>query len=307
MGDLVRYGTILKDAGTGKIVAHVQETGLAGKALSTLGGGPFGPVSSISSIVANVQLVKIQGMLAFMQALQFATLGAAVAGIGVSAAGFASLNKKVAAVGESIQDFRAAVEIEFERLAKARIRDMLASLHGHLSVAEQNFLSGAGNDEWQRVGRQFIEASEPFRLELEHELDQNVLDATLLHTLIGAWCLSNNSATRAFLLADDLRGAEVHARTVSEKYDSAFDELSPVRLAQLLNEPHHSERQSASSIIDSQNKAQEMVDFVREVQETAAAAPFLIETLHARRLSGREYVLAAENEERAPLVLLPNA
>lgn len=28
-GELIRYGTILKDAGTGQIVKHLQETGVA--------------------------------------------------------------------------------------------------------------------------------------------------------------------------------------------------------------------------------------------------------------------------------------
>jgi len=33
-GDVVRYGSILKDAGTGKILGHLQESGLAQSLLS---------------------------------------------------------------------------------------------------------------------------------------------------------------------------------------------------------------------------------------------------------------------------------
>lgn len=33
-GDIIRYGAILKDAGTGRIVGHLQESGIAQSLLS---------------------------------------------------------------------------------------------------------------------------------------------------------------------------------------------------------------------------------------------------------------------------------
>jgi hypothetical protein len=42
-GQVVRYGTILKDAATGRIVSHMQETGVVQSILSNLVTGPFIP------------------------------------------------------------------------------------------------------------------------------------------------------------------------------------------------------------------------------------------------------------------------
>ena len=50
-GELIRYGTILKDAGTGQIVKHLQETGAAQSVLSSLASGPFAPVSILADVM----------------------------------------------------------------------------------------------------------------------------------------------------------------------------------------------------------------------------------------------------------------
>lgn len=47
-GDLVRYGGLLKDVGTGQIVAHLQETGIAQSVLSSLVSGAPTPLSLVS-------------------------------------------------------------------------------------------------------------------------------------------------------------------------------------------------------------------------------------------------------------------
>ncbi len=51
-GELIRYGTILKDAGTGQIVKHLQETGVAQSILSNLASGSFAPVSMLADVVS---------------------------------------------------------------------------------------------------------------------------------------------------------------------------------------------------------------------------------------------------------------
>ena len=73
-GNLIRVGTILKETGTGRIVAHLQETGIAQQLLSGIGGSPFLPLIALnlaSSGYANVQLGQLKTMVQGLQSLQY--------------------------------------------------------------------------------------------------------------------------------------------------------------------------------------------------------------------------------------------
>ena len=47
-GNLIRIGALLRNARTGQIVAHLQETGVAQQALNSAGSLPFSPLARIS-------------------------------------------------------------------------------------------------------------------------------------------------------------------------------------------------------------------------------------------------------------------
>ena len=68
-GSLLRFGTIIKEASSGHIVAHVQETGLVKELAGSIIGMPFSPISAVSSVGANVQLAAISKMMVAMQML----------------------------------------------------------------------------------------------------------------------------------------------------------------------------------------------------------------------------------------------
>ena len=69
-GSLIRIGTLLKESGTGRIVAHIQETGLAQNLLSEMPvrmfppqlGSPAELLSLASSGYANFQLDQLKTM-----------------------------------------------------------------------------------------------------------------------------------------------------------------------------------------------------------------------------------------------------
>src|SRR5262245_44186969 len=91
-----RIGATIRDTGSGKILAHVQETGLM---QSLAGANPAGLVLTgarlASSIVANVQLEQVRRMLGGLRMLTGATLAVSAVGVGVSAAGFALVLRRL--------------------------------------------------------------------------------------------------------------------------------------------------------------------------------------------------------------------
>ena len=131
------------------------------------------PVSAISSVVANVQLASIQTMLQFMQVLQFATLGAAVAGIGVSVTGFALMNKKLNAMSDQVIGLRSDVRRGFDEIERARLRDMLSALLGVIALAEHKYAVGCDDKGWKTIGEQLIHMSERFHAELVYLINKD--------------------------------------------------------------------------------------------------------------------------------------
>ena len=93
-GNLVRYGGILKDVGSGQIVGHLQETGALQAAVragfSFDPTGATGLIGIVQDAVISKKIDAMQAMLGTMQSLQIATLASSVAGIGVTAATTAS-------------------------------------------------------------------------------------------------------------------------------------------------------------------------------------------------------------------------
>ena len=100
-GDIVRYGAILKEAGTGRILGHLQESGIAQSLLSQALSSATSPLSLASSVVNTgssiytaIQVRQLKAMMETLQALQVATLGVSLVGVGVSVAGFLYMRKR---------------------------------------------------------------------------------------------------------------------------------------------------------------------------------------------------------------------
>lgn len=72
-GSIERYGTLLKETASGRILAHVQETGLAQQLLNQVGFQSFTPWGAAATVAnmassgfANVQLHQLKGMVEAM-------------------------------------------------------------------------------------------------------------------------------------------------------------------------------------------------------------------------------------------------
>lgn len=118
-GHVVRYGSILKDAVTGRIVGHLQETGLLHGALSAV--APLSPpplnllfyglqaVTTASSVAGNMQMARLQSSvgqlqasMGAMQVLGAATLASSVVGIGATVASTMILMRRIDGVAEKV-------------------------------------------------------------------------------------------------------------------------------------------------------------------------------------------------------------
>lgn len=174
-GEMVRYGTVLRNAADGRIVAHLQETGVFGKVLelATSGVGEvvksgLSPVNMLASVATVAQNEQIKGrlntltdMVGNLQTLSLVGSVASVAGIGVTVASTAILAQRINQVDRSISRLggqvrgleekldkldvhRALRNIEdtMEKLAEAPFRKTQSGTEKVLGDVEENLRSG---------------------------------------------------------------------------------------------------------------------------------------------------------------------
>lgn len=129
----------MKEQGTGKIVAHVQETGMAQQVLSGLMGFPFSPLNTLnlaSAAYTNVQLNQLKIMVEGLQILQYANLGVAIAGIGVSVAGFAMITSRLKGIEGQITHLAESMRQSFQDLFDRELRSHFSHVYVLFEKAE---------------------------------------------------------------------------------------------------------------------------------------------------------------------------
>lgn len=292
-GSVLRFGALLKDAGSGQILGHIQETGLAHRLLDGVLSTPFTPVgvagSLASNIASNVQLSQLTILVEGLEVLQFATLGASVAGIGVSAVGFYLMNKKLNRIQSQISDLSQRVDKHFWELRERDFRAHYSKIHGLYVRADDAISLKHPESEWRQIAALLSDESAFFHGEMVHLLEQKEFDKSLFSSLITSYGICNAGRTECLLLAGEMQAAAKAADTIAQHY-TLFDQMNPLGL----------KSSSGQTLSGTTN----LLSGVRDAQDAAFTKPFLIETLIEKSINGREYVTALREEDERPLLVL---
>lgn len=308
-GELVRYGTILKDVADGKIVGHLQQTGLfdhvLGNAVSGVGQvvqsgtSPINLLTGLGTVIQNEQikgkLASLTDMVSGLQTLGLVSSVASVAGIGVTVASTVILMQRIKKVDESIGRMEGQIAGMAEHLQKTDIHKALRKVNDTMEkLAEAPFRkTEAGtrkvlDDVEENLRSGFNELVDGARVVINLE----VLDEELLRTLIAgiATCAAAQSKTLIWL--DELPLAVNRAKTHSGKL-SDLARAMPLDMMQ------------AKLGGDAQAAARLSTD-LRELRAVAAGRPSFCERLAQLQVSGPDYLAQAEERDDAPVVLLPS-
>ena len=302
---LERFGSIIKDTHTGKIVAHLQETSLGQQLVGSLTGSPFSALDAASSLVANAQLARLKKMVEGLQMLQYANLGVGLAGIGVSVVGFAVVSKRLSSINQSLEKLSRKIDQKFAELYLNQLYRDLHSLHGVLEGIEATKRLSAPKAELLAAASRLSELRSGIRGHIEYQLQQNTFDEQLFTQLTTALLLSDNARVEAYLLADEYDSAHYNSVSIADSYSELFDELTPYDLSQKRVIRHQDLRERVSG--EHANKTagiNNLVTGLRDVTDAALTKPILIEQLDAHGISGPEYIRSLKDETEEPVVLL---
>jgi len=300
-GSLIQIGGLLKDAASGKIVAHLQESGLAHSLIGTAMLGVTSPVSlglSAVSQLANigtgiytaVQINQLKTMIEGLQSLQIATLGVSLLGVGVSVAGFLYMRRRFNAVDKRIDKLLDTVIHGFESQQKATLRSHLSQVEGIVQQASQACTLKNPKTEYSRIAERMAEEAAHFEGELEFVLKMNgKVNHELFWQLAQTLMACNSLRIDCRIRTNELRNALDVALGVGESYERLFGRLTPL------------------SFDGEVTQMAKTITALKDITDVAATKPYLIDYLHSRRIDGSGYVDQLGQEKARPLLMLPVA
>lgn len=308
-GEVARYGTVLKHVSSGKIVGHLQQTGLfdhvLGNAVSGVGQvvqsgtSPINLLTGLGTVIQNEQikgkLTSLTDMVSGLQTLGLVSSIASIAGIGVTVASTAILMQRIKRVDDSIGRMEGQIAGVAEHLKKTDIHKALRKVNDTMEkLAEAPFRrTEAGtrkvlDDVEENLRSGFNELVDGARVVINLE----VLDEELLRTLIAgiATCAAAQSKTLIWL--DELPVALNRAKTQSSK----LSDLARAMPLDMMQTKLGGDAESAARLSTD----------LRELRAVAADRPSFCERLSQLEVSGPDYLAQAQERDDAPVVMLPS-
>lgn len=293
-GELIRYGTILKDAETGQIVKHLQETGVAQSVLSNLASGPFSTMSMLTDVVgaganvyAGIKIDQLKAMMETLQALQVATLGVSLAGVGVSVAGFYYMHKRFNSLEDRMDELSETIKVGFESIGHRDLRKQLHFTKSLLQRAQQAPALSDPRPEYSEVAAGLADQAAYFEGEIAFTVKANgPIDLDAFQQLAQMLMLCNSVRIDCRIRTNELKHALAVSESVASDYENLFTHLTPL------------------SFGPDVTKGLSAVRVLRDASDTASSKPYLIDYLRTRRIDGGEYIEALDQEKNSPYLLL---
>jgi len=296
-GVVRRYGAILKDEATGRIVGHVQESGALQKVFQT--GLSFDPTGAtgLIGIAQNAAITSklnaMQSMLGTMQMLQVASLASSVIGIGVTAASTAMILSRLNQVDKAIVGLEASVADLPSKWREMDLRAKIVTVRTSLERLQEAEVRPDAENVVKSVEERLSYVFDEIHNGLGEVVIQARVDAGLVRSLLASLALCGSAQIKSLLWLDMKEAAEIRSRhQVAKLEDLAF--LMP---RDLMRDRLGHDQTTALGISQ---------DF-SEVRMRIASQPSLARTLIAREINGREYVERVEQEETEPYLLLAPA
>ncbi len=298
-GNLIRYGAILKDSGTGKIVGHIQETGLWNNAL--IGGSKFlggtNPALSVFNTVQNEQiksrLNELQTMVGGLHNLQLLNLATSVVGIGVTIASTAIILNKMNELRKTTDQILLSIERIPEKWKEGRVSELMATMQTSLERLEEGHLRSNTEDIVRNVEESLHGIFNQIRtiaLDLSNDIK---LNTNLYRILLSALSICVGTQYKAMLYLNEKKAALLRTKN-QYKY---IEQLSWNLPLDVLEQKTQKDPDIARAFSGDLNK----------LRAHLASRPHALEILISREIHGRSIIEQAENEMAEPLLILPTS
>lgn len=308
-GSLVRFGALLKDSGTGQVVAHLQETGVVPRLLSGVSRLPLAPTELLSGAVAidnNLKLRQLTSLVQTLQSLQYATMGIALVGVGVSVAGFALMNRRLKGIEGEISNLKTLMEKQFRELHLRELRARFALASTCLERAENAHRFREPAPELRGAAERLAESSGFFKAEVKFALKEERVNMELVRSFTYAMLLCDTTRVECLVGANEMDAAMCIAECSGADWVGLFDEIDAVTLTRRVSAATGDGQHSYSELRELRLRLIEpFLQLMNEATEAGITRAALIQSLVDRGIEGSEYLQRVRKEEKEPILMLP--
>ena len=293
-GRLVQTGALIKDTATGRIVAHLQETGALQRLVQTVSSfdpsGATGLIGVAQNAAISKKLNVIQEMMGTMQVLQVANLASSVIGIGVTAASTAMILKRFNQVDKALAGIEASVANLPSKWREMDLRAKIVTVRTSLERLQEAEVRPDAENVLKSVEERLSYVFDEIYDGLVEVVIQAKVDPGLVRSLLASLALCGSAQIKSLLWLDMKEAAEVRSCRQVEKLEN----LSFLMPRDLMANRFEKNRDIALGVSND----------LSEIRMRISSTPSLARTLIAREINGREYVERIEQEETEPYFLL---
>ncbi|WPY95285.1 hypothetical protein T8T21_03930 [Limimaricola variabilis] len=316
-GQAQLIGAIIKDASSGQILGHVQQTrgfahalAQAGGAAAQTGFSPLGVVGLVQNEQIKASLKELGQGMALLQNLQFANMALTGIGIGVSVAGFAIMKMRLDAIENHLGTLRDEVR-EIGRLIQgAELRRLFSKIRSALKdldsvVTRTDCLSLASNLQRQlstHVSTLSDLLREAMALGKVTVLPMEQLD--LIWTLSSAKWLCEEAELRTLFISEDLAHAGDYAARYRDDNIRCLNQLNPDALARLVAAGEKDLADAVSARRNAATRLGRIADGFAGAVTSLSHQHSLAQALIDGGVGGRAFVQAATQETDSPFLLV---
>lgn len=320
-GALRRIGGNLHDADSGRIVGHLQEAGSFDFELpSPKGLSPFSVITEVvntgSNLYENVQNEKIINLLESLQVMTGVTMALSAINLGVSAAGFTIMSKKLDGLKYGLEKLDVGVS-KIEDLAqhgdlrqRSKERAAILSL---LRQGDEAWAERDGTATWRELSSQLHREEYYYRAILGHDgvHDQSVFlyaSIPLSEALSAYEALARLVAARVktLVILNEIGAALAYAEEFRDWLRDRFMHFTPPAIVDArYQDTAVREGQPVEIVrIDLLPRAQRFISLVREQQAFADSTVELLKTLLQADVDGKAYVRSLRDETEHSILII---
>lgn len=320
-GDLNVYGSTIRHVGNGQIAGFLQETSGMAKVARLVSGGPAAPLQLIGTGIQIVQNEQIKGGIARIEQavdtlsqLQIANLALGVAGIGVSVAGFVVVSRKIDGVRGDVR----ALGVKLDRLLDAlaqdraeRLDDMIEALRGVAREIDHRWSMSTERAAigWQRDADEAARLGNFFEGRARRLLEGAPTAVEEATPLLDAWVMASGLHVAALALSGETPAAITVARDDGDRLERLTGTIGAADLARARLSavaPLPGSATAADELQETIVQTRSLAEALRrrEAAATTRGAPFI--ALQKKGLDARDWLVAARDEDDAPVLLLAN-
>lgn len=315
-GALRQVGALILNPTTGRILAHLQETGAAQSlATSLLGAGTSAlsavasPISAISGIATFIQNRQILASIEAMRGLQIGGLVLNGFGIGISLVGFAVMSSKLERISgrlTGIEDRLAQIESKIDGLYQAAIQQDFIDLRAACKQIDHAWSLANPIPEWAEAVGVFYRMEDRFFTRAEKIAAAPVVQLDLLENFLEAAVLAGSALVSVRTAMNDLVAAQIAANDTRNRLIGL---TSGIGLSEILAERLQVERiQAVPERVDAiaryRAESKMRASLFRNREDQAFSTLHLATYLHNKGYSGREYLETMRQHDAAPFALI---